>query len=234
MTVDEIHDMTGKFAQSCRRVKEAGFDAVQLHGGHGYLISSFISPYCNIRADAYGGSTENRARFITEIVQKARKLVGSEFPVLIKMNFDDFIKGGLSKDEAINIAKIIVQAGIDAIEVTGGISSDNPLRISAKGIDRVQDEAYFQSYAKALKKHVSVPVILVGGIRTPHVIDKLVNDEIADFISMSRPFICEPGLVKRWMDGDTTKAKCISCNKCRENVQIRSVKCYIDESAEQA
>ncbi|MFC1896845.1 NADH:flavin oxidoreductase [Thermodesulfobacteriota bacterium] len=234
MTIDEISDLIEKFAQSCRRVKEAGFDAVQLHGGHGYLISNFISPYFNIRTDEYGGSTENRARLITEIIEHARKLFGTEFPIIIKMNFDDFIQGGLNSDEAIKIAEIIVQAGIDAIEVTGGKSADNPFRISAKWINREEDEAYFQSYSKALKKQMSVPVILVGGLRTPRVIDKLVNDEVADFISMCRPFICEPGLIKRWKDGEINKAKCISSNKCRENMSRQSLKCYIEESLEQA
>jgi 2,4-dienoyl-CoA reductase-like NADH-dependent reductase (Old Yellow Enzyme family) len=234
LTVDEINELIEKFAQSCRRVKEAGFDAVQLHGGHGFLISNFISPYFNIRNDEYGGCTENRARFIVRIIEKARKLVGSEFPILIKMNFDDFITGGLNKDEAIKIAKIITQAGIDAIEVTGGISSDNPLRESAKGINAEKDEAYFMSYAKAMKNHVSIPAILVGGLRSPTVIDNLLINGIVDFISMARPFICEPRLIRRWKDGDVNKAKCISCNKCRENMSKESLRCYIDESEEKA
>jgi 2,4-dienoyl-CoA reductase-like NADH-dependent reductase (Old Yellow Enzyme family) len=218
LTVEEIDSLVDKFAQSCRRVEAAGFDAVQLHAGHGFLISNFISPYFNIRKDEYGGSTEKRARFIVRIVEETRELVGDEFPILIKMNFDDFIPGGLDKDEAIRIAKIITQAGIDAIEVTGGISSIDPLRQSAKGIKSEKDEAYFMPYAKALKDHVSVPIILVGGIRSPAVIESLLMNGIADFISMSRPFICEPKLIKRWKDGDVGKAKCISCNKCRENM----------------
>ena len=188
----------------------------------------------NKRNDKYGGSTENRARFIVNIIEKTRILVGSDFPILIKMNFDDFIEGGLQKDEAIEIAKIIVQAGVDAIEVTGGISSDDPLRESAEGIYRVEDEAYFMSYARALKDHVSTPVILVGGIRSPVVINKLLSNRIADFISMARPFICEPWLIRRWNDGDVNKAKCISCNKCRKNMSKDSLRCYIDESEEKA
>lgn len=234
LSVDEINELIEKFAQSCRRVKKAGFDAVQLHGGHGFLISNFISPYFNIRNDEYGGSTENRARFIVRIIEKTRKLVGSEFPILIKMNFDEFITGGLDKEEAIKIARIIIRAGIDAIEVTGGISSENPLRESTKGINVEQDEAYFKSYAKPLKDHVSIPVILVGCIRSPAVIDKLLIDGIADFISMSRPLICEPGLISRWKNGDLNKAKCISCNKCRENISKKALRCYIDESDEKA
>lgn len=226
MTLDEIDEMVEKFAHSCRRAKEAGFDAVQLHGCHGYLISNFISPYANIRNDKYGGNTENRTRFILEILKRARELVGHEFPILIKMNCDDFIDGGLQTEEAIDIAQRIVDGGIDCIEVTGGIYSDNPLRISATGINKCEDEAYFQPYAKALKKHIEVPIILVGGNRSYEIMSKLVTDEVTDFISMSRPFIREPGLIKRWKDGDLEKSKCISCNKCSENVTIRSLRCY--------
>ena len=121
MTVREIEETVESFAQSCRRVMEAGFDAVQLHGGHGYLISNFISPYANVRTDEYGGSTKNRARFITEIVERARELVGEDYPIMIKMNCDDFVPGGLVKEEAVRVASLIEEGGIDCIEVTAGI-----------------------------------------------------------------------------------------------------------------
>jgi len=226
MTLDEIDKMVEKFAHSCRRAKEAGFDAVQLHGCHGFLISNFISPYANIRNDEYGGSTENRTRFIVEILKEARELVGVEFPIFIKMNFDDFIDGGLQREEAIEIAQMIVQGGIDCIEVTGGTYSDNPQRISALRINKCEDEAYFQFYAKELKKHIKVPVILVGGNRSYGTMLKLLKDGVTDFISMSRPFIREPGLIKRWKNGNLEKSKCISCNKCRENMSLHPLKCY--------
>ena len=226
MTLNEIGEMVEKFAQACRRAKEAGFDAVQLHGCHGFLINNFISPYTNIRKDQYGGNTENRARFIMKILKKARSLVGPKFPILIKMNFDDFISGGLQREEAIEIAQITVQGGIDSFEVTGGTYSDDPERISATGINKCEDEAYFQTNAKALKWHVEVPVILVGGNRSYENMSKLVTDEVSDLVSMSRPFIREPGLIKRWKDGDLSKSKCISCNKCRENMSLHSLRCY--------
>lgn len=226
MTFDEIGEMVEKFAHACRRAKEAGFDAVQLHGCHGFLISNFLSPYTNIRNDRYGGNTKNRTRFILEILKRARELVGSAFPILIKMNCDDFIEGGLQKEEAVEIAQRIVEGGIDCIEVTGGIYSDNPLRISATGINNGEDEAYFQTYSKALKKHIEVPVILVGGNRSFKIMSKLVADEATDFISMARPLIREPGLVKRWKDGNLEKSACISCNQCRDNMSLRPLRCY--------
>ncbi|MCX6004533.1 MAG: NADH:flavin oxidoreductase [Chloroflexi bacterium] len=169
MTVTEIQELVDRFAQACRRAKEAGFDAVQLHGAHGYLINNFISPHTNVRTDEYGGSTENRARFIVDIVKKARTMVGPGYPLMIKMNCDDFVDGGIDKDEAVRIARIIVKGGIDCIEVSGGGQAGGGSRVSIKGINKEGKEAYFRPYARALKENVSVPVILVGGLRTPRV-----------------------------------------------------------------
>lgn len=232
MTVAEIREMVDKFAQACRRVKEAGFDAVQLHGAHGYLLNNFISPLTNVRTDQYGGSTENRSRFILDIVKKARTLVGPEYPLMIKMAFADFIDGGIDTDEAARVAEIIVKGGIDCIEVSGGTQVDSGNHIVVKGINTTEKEAYFRSYAQALKEQVAVPVMLVGGLRTLSVMEKLAEDGVTDLVSMSRPFIREPQLIKRWKDGDLTKAKCISCNKCFENLMIRPTRCYTEEPLE--
>lgn len=234
MTLTEIEETVERFAQSCRRVMEAGFDAVQLHGGHGYLISNFISPYANVRTDAYGGSTENRARFITHIVKRARELVGEDYPIMIKMNCDEFMDGGLTKDDAVDTAKIITKTGIDCIEVTGGTGADSPLRMAVPGINKEEKEAYFASYARALKEHVSVPIILVGGLRTPSVMARALEEGVADLLSMSRPFIREPGLVKRWNRGDLERAKCISCNKCALYMFKQPLRCYVEEPIEDA
>ncbi len=226
MTVDEIHELVDKFARSCGRAKEAGFDAVQLHGCHGYLISNFISPYANRRSDKYGGSTENRTRFVREILEKAKELAGHEFPILMKMNGDDFLFGGLEIEEAVRVAQIIVEAGIDAVEMSGGTDSDNPSRISVPGIRKPEDEAYFKSFASKLKQQIEIPVLLVGGNRSHGSASKLVASGITDLISMSRPFIREPHLIKRWKDGDLRKSRCISCNRCRENLTKHPLQCY--------
>ncbi len=233
MTVQEIKYVVEKFAQACHRVKESGFDAVQLHGAHGNLINNFMSPFTNIRTDDYGGNTENRARFVIKIVDRARELIGPDFPLMIKMNFNDFIDGGLDKNEAVEIAEIISRAGIDCIEVSGGTLSESKDHIAVKGIRKKEQESYFRIYAKALKEHVSIPVILVGGHRTPDVMAIVLEDGAADLISMSRPLVREPGLIKRWKNGDLEKAKCISCNQCFENWIFRPLRCYIEEPLEE-
>jgi 2,4-dienoyl-CoA reductase-like NADH-dependent reductase (Old Yellow Enzyme family) len=234
MTMSDIEDVVEKFAQACRLVKEAGFDAVQIHGAHGNLINNFMSPFTNIRTDAYGGSTANRARFVVDIVNRARMLVGPDFPLMIKMNFDDFVEGGLVQDDAVDIARIIAQTGIDCIEVSGGTLSETKNHIAVKGIQKEHQEAYFQTYAQALKEKVSIPVMLVGGNRSPKVMAKIIEEGAADFISMSRPLIREPALIKRWKNGDLEKAKCISCNQCFENWMFRPLRCYVEEPLEKS
>jgi 2,4-dienoyl-CoA reductase-like NADH-dependent reductase (Old Yellow Enzyme family) len=229
MTVDEIKEMVERFAQACRRAKEAGFDGVQMHGGHGYLLSSFISPYTNRRTDEYGGDTEKRTKIIVDIIKRARELVGDDYPLMIKMNCDEFVPEGLTKEESAKVAKIIEAAGMDCIEVTAGIYETRN-EMSQKGINKEEKEAYLRTYAEALKSAVSIPIILVGGLRSPNVIDKVLSEGIADMVSVCRPLIREPQLVKRWKEGDLSKATCISCNQCSDNVFTSPLRCYVDEA----
>ncbi len=229
MTVAEIREMIEKFAQAARRAKEAGFDAAQFHGGHGYLISNFISPYTNRRTDEYGGDTARRARFVVDIIRRTRELVGKDYPLMIKMNCDDFVPGGLTKDEAARVAAVIEKAGIDCIEITGGIYETRE-QMSRIGINKAEKEAYFRPYAEALKKAVNIPLILVGGIRSPKVIEKILSDGVADMVSLCRPFIREPQLVKRWKNGNLSKATCISCGQCSENTFAQPLRCYVEEA----
>jgi 2,4-dienoyl-CoA reductase-like NADH-dependent reductase (Old Yellow Enzyme family) len=229
MTVQEIQEMVEKFAQACRRVKEAGFDAVQLHGGHGYMISNFISPYTNQRTDEYGGDTAGRARFIVDIVRRARELVGNDYPIMIKMNCDDFVPGGLVREEAVRVASVIEESGIDCIEVTGGMPESGE-RMPGKGINKQEKEAYLRPYAEALRPAVSIPLILVGGMRSPRVIEKILSDGTADMVSMCRPFIREPQFVKRWKEGDRKKVTCVSCGKCADHVFLKPMRCYVEEA----
>ena len=214
MTQREIKETVHAFARAADRVKRAGFDAVQLHGAHGFLVSQFLSPLRNRRTDKYGGTVENRARFLFEIYRAVRKTVGRDFPVLIKLNAKDFVRGGLNKRDTLFVAKRLEELGIDAIEMSGGIPAAGDLGPARRKIRKAKEEAYFLPFAKKIKKQVSVPIILVGGIRSLKTVNHILKTGAADLVSMSRPLIREPGLVRRWKEGDRKKAKCISCNQC--------------------
>ncbi len=229
MTQADIMDLVEKFAQACGRIKQAGFDAAQIHGAHGNLVTNFMSPFTNRRQDEYGGSVENRARFVVEVVKRTRELVGPDFPLIIKLSFSDFVEGGLNPDEAVEMAAIMADSGIDCIEVSGGTLSETPGRISMKNIKRPDQEAYFLPIAKALKDRVDVPVMLVGGLRSPEVMENALQDGAADLVSLCRPLIREPGLVGRWKDGDRAKATCKSCNTCFTSWMFAPLRCFLDE-----
>lgn len=214
MTQREIKETVHAFARAAGRVKRAGFDAVQLHAAHGYLVSQFLSPLKNRRIDKYGGSIENRARFLFEIYRAVRKTVGKDFPILIKLNTKDFVSGGFQEKDALFVAKRLDEMGIDAIETSGGVPAAGDSGPARAKIRSAKDEAYFLPLAKKIKKHVSAPIILVGGIRSLKAVNHVLNTGVADLVSMSRPLIREPGLIRRWKEGDRKKAKCISCNQC--------------------
>jgi 2,4-dienoyl-CoA reductase-like NADH-dependent reductase (Old Yellow Enzyme family) len=214
MSQREIKETVHAFGRAAGRVKKAGFDAVELHGAHGYLVGQFLSPATNKRSDRYGGSIENRARFLFQIYRAVRKTVGRDFPVLIKLNCKDFIRGGLNEADALFVASKLDKMGIDAIEISGGVPAAGDLGPARSKIRKASDEAYFLPLAKKIKKRVSVPIILVGGIRSLKTIEDILQTGHADLVSMARPFIREPDLIKRWKKGDRKKAACISCSQC--------------------
>ena len=229
MTGYDIAKVTELFGQACRRAKEAGFDAVEFHGAHGNLITNFMSPFTNRRDDEYGGSPAGRAHFAVEVVRRCRELVGPDYPLIMKLSFSDFIEGGLQSGEAVEIAALIAEAGLDCIEVSGGTLSESPERIAVKGVAKPSQEAYFRAHGRAMKDRVDLPVILVGGMRSPKGMEDVLRQGEADFIGMSRPFIREPELPLRWKGGDMRKATCISCNQCFENWMFRPQRCYVEE-----
>ncbi|MBW2616397.1 MAG: NADH:flavin oxidoreductase, partial [Deltaproteobacteria bacterium] len=194
--------------------KEAGSDGVQIHAAHGYLLSQSLSPVFNKRSDAYGGSVENRARFLLEVLHGVQAAVGPDFPVLVKMNSQDFLESGLTLDDSLKIGTMLREEGIDAIELSGGTFVSGKLNPSRGGIKSEDKEAYFREAAKLFKENLSVPLILVGGNRSFQLAEQLVNEGYADYISMSRPLIREPDLIKRWESGDLRKAECLSDNQC--------------------
>jgi 2,4-dienoyl-CoA reductase-like NADH-dependent reductase (Old Yellow Enzyme family) len=209
MTEEEIENIIADFAAAARRGVEAGFDAVQLHGAHGYLMSQFISPLANFRTDRWGGNPENRRRFHLEVVTRVRQAVGTYFPLLIKFGVQDDREGGLPLSEGIETSELMVARGIDAIEVSAGIGSSAQVRKEGE-----PERAYFRERAAAVKRAVSVPVIVVSGIRSLAMAQSIVDSGDADLISMCRPFIRQPDLIARWQRGETKVAACISCSRC--------------------
>ena len=210
---EDIQEIVNAFALAAQRAKTAGFDAVQIHSAHGFLMNQFLSPAFNKRSDEYGGPIENRARALLEVFRGIRSAVGREYPILVKLNSDDVIEGGLNIEDAIQVGKMLQEEGIDAIEISGGtiITGDH----CQKEIDTEDKEAYWREAAKAFKQKLEVQLILVGGVRSFNMAEHLLDEGYADYISMSRPFIREPGLVNRWASGDLSRATCLSDNLCR-------------------
>lgn len=215
LSTKEIEEIVQAFRDGAQRAMQAGFDGVQIHSAHAYLLSQFLSPYFNRRTDEYGGSVVNRSRIHREVLNAVRAVVGDEVPVLIKMNSDDFIDGGFTRTEMVEVARMLEKEGISAVEISGGTPLSPADRGFARpGIQAPEEEVYYLDAARLYKDSVSVPLILVGGIRTFEVARHLVEQEVADFISLSRPLIREPRLVERWRMGDTAQATCIHCNLC--------------------
>jgi 2,4-dienoyl-CoA reductase-like NADH-dependent reductase (Old Yellow Enzyme family) len=214
LSKEDIAEIVTAFGDAAKRAKSYDFDAVQLHGAHGYLINQFLSPHINKRTDEYGGSIEDRCRFLTEVYRKVRDAVGSDYPVMVKLTGADFLDGGLSNDEAVYAAKKLSEEGVDAIEVSGGTPASGDKSPARTKINRQEKEAYHLELARNIKRAVNCPVMVVGGFRSFEIADKTINHDGMDYISMARPFIREPDLANRWMRGDTAPAKCISCNGC--------------------
>lgn len=214
MTVEDIERVVKAYGAAATRAKTAGFDGVQIHSAHGYLLSQFLSPSFNQRNDEYGGDIRNRARALVEVLQETRRAVGKDYPVLVKINCRDFIENGLLTEDSLQAAAMLVESGIDAIELSGGVLIGGKLSPSRMGIKSEEKEAYFQNDAKSFKEKLNIPLILVGGNRSFQVAERLVNEGVADYISMSRPLIREPDLVNRWKTGDLQRAACVSDNMC--------------------
>ncbi|MFZ1955710.1 MAG: NADH:flavin oxidoreductase [Desulfobacterales bacterium] len=215
MTTSEIADVIAAFAAGALRAQKAGFDGVQIHAAHGYLLSQFLSPYFNKRRDAYGGSIENRARIVLEVLGGIRQATGKSFPVLIKMNSEDFVEGGFSRRDMLDVCKMLESAGIDAIELSGGTSfSGKFIPVRTGKFDTPDRQVFYRQAAKDYKINIKTPLILVGGIRSLEVAEQLVEKSQTDYVAISRPLIREPKLIQRWQSGDRTKSACQSDNLC--------------------
>ncbi len=214
MSQKDIDGVVDAFAKGAGRAKEYGFDAVQLHGAHGYLINQFLSPLTNHRTDGYGGSLDNRERFLLEVTRAVRKAVGAPYPVFIKLNLSDFLEGGLETADALHAAQALENEGIDMFEVSGGTPASGSRTPARMRIKKREQEGYNVPLAESLKARVKTPVMVVGGLRSYELVAEIIAEGKADYVSLSRPFIREPALPQRWQRGDTARAKCRSCNGC--------------------
>ncbi len=215
MNEEEIRQVIQAHIQGAVYAEKAGFDGVQLHAAHGFFLSRFLSPKYNHRQDRYG---ENPLLIIKEMLWGIRKMVSEEFHVSIKINCQDFEKGGLTEEECVKYCCELSRAGIDSIEISGN-------ETSRKGIVPGVNEAYFKNVAIELKKLIDTPVILVGGHRSISEMNKLLQSYNIDALSLSRPLISEPNLPNRWQNGDTRPSRCISCNRCYIS---SNGKCFMD------
>ena len=252
MTGDEIEETINAFIDAGKRAQDAGFDGVEVMAAHGYLISQFLSGRTNRRTDKWGGPLENRARFLFRITEGVRSAVGENFPILVKLNSEDRVSRGFTVKESAWVAERLPDYGVDAIKLSGG-TFESGLNISRGDIpaqeilegfsgwqrrkinliirlmkNRFQfSEAYFLKNATIIKPRVRVPVILVGGLRSPAVMEQILRDEHADLIAIGRPLIREPEFPQKILSGDPNPPACLNCNRCFIRIaQEKPLLCY--------
>jgi len=241
---EDISRITRAFADGSRYVADAGFDAVEVHLGHGYLLSSFLSPKLNTRTDRWGGSLENRARFPRQVLMAVRQAVGDRLAVTAKLNMSDGVPGGFWLDESVEVAQLLEQDGsVDALELTGGSSLENPMyyfrgeapvaemaEIMPRPIRRVFkliggqflhsypfEEGYFLPYARQFRAALDLQLILLGGVGSMATVRQAMDDGF-EFVAMGRALLREPNLVQQWQAGQYQDSLCIHCNKCMPTI----------------
>jgi len=212
VTEDEIHDFIRRFAAAAAIARETGFTGVQVHGAHGYLLSSFLSPVTNVRTDDWGGSLANRARFLLEVVRAVRASVGRDFPVSVKLNSDDFRKGGFTNAECLEVVRWLNDESIDLLEISGG-TYEQPRLLGAEG--RAEDavpvrpstlarEAYFLDYAAAIRRVARMPMMVTGGFRTRAAMEAALASGDCDVIGLGRPLCWRPDFPRQLLAGEVT------------------------------
>jgi 2,4-dienoyl-CoA reductase-like NADH-dependent reductase (Old Yellow Enzyme family) len=231
MTEQEIGEVVAAFGEAAVRARSCGFDCVQIHAAHGYLINQFLSPNTNVRTDRYGGSLDNRMRFLLDVFRSVRQAAGRQYPVLVKLNGSDFLPGGLAVEDAVAAAKALDAEGIDAIEVSGGTPASGDRTPVRTKIDRRDQEGFNVPLAAKIKAAVRCPVMVVGGIRSFDLAQEILDRGQADYLSLARPLVREPGLVARWQAGETSRSRCISCNGCyRPGLREGGIYCVVEKA----
>ncbi|AXQ27940.1 NADH:flavin oxidoreductase/NADH oxidase family protein [Solimonas sp. K1W22B-7] len=202
LTDAEIEGLIQRYGNTARIAKKAGFTGVQIHGAHGYLVSQFLSPHHNRRSDRWGGSAENRRRFVLEVLAEMRRQVGKDFPIGIKLNSADFQRGGFTEDESLDAIRALVEAGIDLVEISGGTYEAPAMTgITQKASTRSR-EAYFLEFAEKVRAAVKVPLMLTGGFRSLDGMAQAVGDGAIDFVGLGRQLAVEPDVPSRLLAGE--------------------------------
>lgn len=258
-TPQDIERIVGDFAAAARRLQEAGFDAVEVHLGHGYLPSEFLSPKLNRRKDQWGGSLENRARFPRAIAKAVKDAVGDRMAVIAKLNMSDGVTGGFWVEESVEVARMLEADGtLDALELTGGSSLQNPMylfrgeapihemgqsmpKAVALGLKLFGrfffksypfEEAYFRSYARQFRAALTMPLILLGGINRRDTIDQAMAEGF-EFVAMGRGLLRDPDLINQMAKGERDASLCIHCNKCMASI-YQGTHCVLVPESERA
>ncbi len=226
LTAGEIEEIEDRFVNAAVRAEAAGFDGIELHGAHGYLIGQFMSPYTNHRKDAYGGSFEGRMQFPLRIIEKIRDALGEEYPILFRFSADEFVKGGITLEEGKKIATYMEKAGVDALDVSAGIYESLVTILEPMSYK----EGWRVYLARGIKEMVSIPVITVGNIRYPKTVEEILSRGDADFVAMGRALIADPEWPLKTREGRVDEIRyCISCNEgCLGNRLTDYVGCSIN------
>ena len=230
LSVAEIKRLEEDFGEGVRRVKEAGFDSVMVHGATGYLVSEFLSPLINKRTDEYGGDIKGRARLALELVEIAKKYVGPDYPIIFRLMADDKMEGGFGVEDAIALCKMLQDAGVDAVDITAG---------AAETPEWTAPPMYLPAgcnadLAHAIKKEVRIPVCVAGKINDPYLAEEILRRGKADFVALGRALIADPYFPKKAMEGKVSDiCKCIACQRCAEIVMIEHIplQCTVNPSA---
>lgn len=230
LSTDEIGKICKDFAAAALRAKKGGADGVEIHGGHGFLLTQFLSPAINKRTDLYGGSFENRSRIFYEIIEETRSQVGDDFSIWLKISVAEGTEEGYRAEDGMALCSGLLKMGIDGIDVSSGTgyagAMNSPTMV---GVSAGESEAPFRNYSRDIKKFASDRqlVILTGGLRSLPVMSELIYDGTCDLVALSRPFIAEPDLVNRWIEEDPRPTACISCNACFRTAGSGMIDCPI-------
>lgn len=202
LTEEEIYDLIERYGTAALIAKKAGMKGAQIHGAHGYLVSQFLSPLTNLRTDKWGGSLENRARFVLEIYKNMRKKVGPDFPLGIKINSADFQRGAFTEEESMEVIQMLDAAGMDLIEVSGGTYERAAMVGTTQKESTKKREAYFMDFIVKVRQKIKTPLMLTGGFRTVGTMNKAIENGELDFVGLGRPFCIFPNVAKDLLSGD--------------------------------